>query len=195
MTDWEQCYVEGQTPWNKGLPSPPMKEWVLSNQPAGRALVPGCGLGHDLLMLVEHGVDALGLDISPTAMALAKETHPALADRFVLGDLFATPADWQGSFDFVFEHTCLCALPPDWRPRYEQAVYSLLKPGALLVGVWYINPDMDPGESGPPFGMPVPELDHLFGAPRWQVVQDYVPSTAYDGRTGRERLRVLRKAL
>lgn len=193
MTDWDQLYVAGQTPWNKGLPSPPMQEWVTHHKPSGKALVPGCGLGHDLLMLVENGVDALGLDISPTAVAQAKEAHPAEADRFVLGDLFATPADWQGSFDYVFEHTCLCALPPEWRQRYEQAVHTLLKPGGLLVGVWFIEPEMDPGESGPPFGIPVPELDHLFGAPRWQIIEDYVPSTAYEGRTGRERLRVLRK--
>lgn len=193
MTDWDQLYVEGETPWNKGLPSPPMKQWVTHNKPSGNALVPGCGLGHDLLMLVKHEVDALGLDISETAVARAKETHPAIADRFVLGDLFATPTDWKGSFDYVFEHTCLCALPPEWRTKYEQAVHTLLKPGGLLVGVWYMEPDMEPGESGPPFGISVPELDHLFGAPRWQPVEDYIPTTAFDGRMGRERLRVLKK--
>ena len=193
MTDWEQNYVEGHTPWNKGKASPPMMEWVSQNQPQGRALVPGCGVGHDVVMLVDAGLDAHGLDIAPTAIAMAQAAYPDQANRFVLGDLFATPLEWQGSFDFVFEHTCLCALPPEWRTRYETAAYQLLKTGAQLVGIWFINPEMDPDETGPPFGISVSELSALFDESRWQVIEDRVPEIGYDGRVGRERLRVLRK--
>jgi hypothetical protein len=193
MTDWEQNYVEGHTPWNKGKASPPMMEWVSQNQPQGRALVPGCGVGHDVVMLVDAGLDAHGLDIAPTAIAMAQAAYPDQANRFVLGDLFATPLEWQGSFDFVFEHTCLCALPPEWRTRYETAAYQLLKIGAQLVGIWFINPEMDPDETGPPFGISVSELSVLFDESRWQVIEDRVPEIGYDGRVGRERLRVLRR--
>ncbi len=193
MTDWEQCYIEGHMPWNKGTPSPPMLEWVIHHQPQGSALMPGCGVGHDLAMLVTQGVDATGLDLSPTAIEMAKTTYPALTERFVVGDLFAMPAVWQEHYDFVFEHTCLCALPPDLRADYEKAVYSVLKQGGLLVGIWFINPEMDPGESGPPFGIPTQELDTLFAAPRWEVVEDVVPEVGHGGRVGRERLRTVRK--
>jgi methyl halide transferase len=193
MTDWEQNYVEGHTPWNKGKASPPMMEWVSQNQPQGRALVPGCGVGHDVVMLADVGLDAHGLDIAPTAIAMAQAAYPDQANRFVLGDLFATPLGWQGSFDFVFEHTCLCALPPEWRTRYEAAAYQLLKVGAQLVGIWFINPEMDPDETGPPFGISVSELSALFDESRWQVIEDRVPEIGYDGRVGRERLRVLRR--
>jgi SAM-dependent methyltransferase len=191
MTDWEQNYVEGHTPWNKGKASPPMMEWVSQNQPQGRALVPGCGVGHDVVMLVDAGLDAHGLDIAPTAIAMAQAAYPDQANRFVLGDLFATPLEWQGSFDFVFEHTCLCALPPEWRQRYRDAVAKLLKPGALLIGTWFVNPEMDPGESGPPFGISPEELTALF-AEQFEVVESYTPEAAYPGREGRELLRVLR---
>ena len=193
MTDWEQNYVEGHTPWNKGKASPPMMEWVSQNQPQGRVLVPGCGVGHDVVMLVDAGLDAHGLDIAPTAIAMAQAAYPDQANRFVLGDRFATPLEWQGSFDFVFEHTCLCALPPEWRTRYEAAAYQLLKVGAQLVGIWFINPEMDPDETGPPFGISVSELSVLFDESRWQVIEDRVPEIGYDGRVGRERLRVLRR--
>ena len=193
MTDWEQHYLEGQMPWNKGKPSPPIQEWVIHHQPRGRALVPGCGVGHEVAMLIEQGVDAFGLDLSPTAIEMARAAYPTHSDRFVAGDLFAMPADWQISFDFVFEHTCLCALPPELRSDYEKAVHGVLKPGGLLVGIWFINPDMDPGESGPPFGIPVPELGALFAESRWEIVKDVVPEVGHDGRVGRERLRVLRK--
>jgi SAM-dependent methyltransferase len=193
MTNWEQCYQNGQTPWDKNAPSPPLQEWVQLRRPRGKALVPGCGAGHDVAMLTALGVDALGLDLAPSAIARAIKNYPNLSIHFVLGDLFAKPAEWQSSFDYVIEHTCLCALPPTMRIDYEKAVHDLLRPGGLLAGIWFINPEMDPSETGPPFGIAVEELDTLFPSSRWQVIEDEQPSTGYPGRVGRERLRVLRK--
>lgn len=186
ITDWNQAYQENFTPWDKGLPSPPLVEWLASHTLAGRVLVPGCGVGHDVAHLVSRGIDAHGLDIAPAAVARAKERYPQLADRFVCSDLF----EFQGQYDAIVEHTCLCALPPEWRTKYREAVASLLKPGGLLVGVFFINPEMDPGESGPPFGISPEELAALF-APRFQVLESEVPAAAFPGREGRECLRVL----
>lgn len=195
MTDWESCYLEGTTPWDKGAPSPPLSWWLQEHKGglAGKALVPGCGIGHDVAHLIQHGLDAHGVDLSPTAVDRARAAYPQWADRFHLGDLFALPSDWAGSFDFVVEHTCLCALPPEWRAAYAGTVFSLLKPGGYLAGVWFINPEMDPGENGPPFGISTEELDRLFPDGPWEIVMDEVPPVAYEGREGRERVRVLRK--
>lgn len=195
MTDWENCYLEKNTPWDKGAASPPLSAWVQRKKLEGRALVPGCGIGHDVVMLAEAGLDACGADLAATAVRRARETYPEHASRFHLRDLFSLPEDpeWGGTFDFVFEHTCLCALPPLLRADYARAVHALLKPGGLLVGVWFIQPEMDPGEDGPPFGIPVEELDALFPASQWRVEEDFVPAEAYAGREGRERLRTLRK--
>jgi SAM-dependent methyltransferase len=187
ITDWNQAYQENFTPWDKGLPSPPLVEWVAGNTLSGRVLVPGCGVGHDVAHLVSCGIDAQGLDIAPTAVARAKESYPQLAERFVCADLF----EFRGQYDAIVEHTCLCALPPEWRAKYLDAVASLLKPGGLLVGVFFINPEMDPGETGPPFGISPDELTALFGE-RFQVVESQAPTAAYPGREGRECLRVLR---
>jgi methyl halide transferase len=193
MTDWEQCYLDEATPWDKGAPSPPLAAWVDGRRLGGRALVPGCGLGHDLALLADTGLEVTGLDVAATAVERARAAYPQLAACFVLGDLFAPPAEWGGRFDWIFEHTCLCALPPERRGDYEQAVARLLRPGGRLVGVWFIEPEMDPGESGPPFALPVAELDALFPASRWRVLDDAVPDAAYPGRHGRERLRVLER--
>ena len=187
ITDWNQAYQDNFTPWDKGLPSPPLVEWVAKNQLSGRVLVPGCGVGHDVAHLVSLGIDAYGLDIAPAAVARAKEHYPELAERFVCADLF----EFRGEYDAIVEHTCLCALPPEWRTKYRDAVASLLKPGGLLVAVFFINPEMDPGETGPPFGISPDELAELF-TPRFQVVESHVPAAAYPGREGRESLRVLR---
>lgn len=186
VTDWNQAYQENFTPWDKGQPSPPLVEWVASHNLSGRVLVPGCGVGHDVAHLVSLGIDAYGLDIAPAAVARAKEHYPQLAERFACADLF----EFRGQYDVIVEHTCLCALPPEWRAKYRDAVASLLKPGGLLVGVFFINPEMDPGETGPPFGISPDELTALF-APRFQVLENHVPATAYPGREGRECLRVL----
>jgi len=187
ITDWNQAYQENFTPWDKGLPAPPLVEWLASHTLSGRVLAPGCGLGHDVAYLVSLGIDAYGLDIAPAAVARAKEHYPQLAERFVCADLF----ELRGQYDAIVEHTCLCALPPEWRVKYRDAVASLLKPGGLLVGVFFINPEMDPGETGPPFGISMDELTALF-AEHFQVVNSRAPKTAYPGREGRECLRVLR---
>ena len=68
----------------------------------------------------------------------------------------------------------------------------MLRRGGVLIGVWYINPDLDPGHEGPPFPLSVPDLTALFAA-GYEIVEDYVPDVAFPKRTGRERVRVLRR--
>ena len=78
ITDWNQAYQDNFTPWDKGLPSPPLVEWLASNKLTGRVLVPGCGVGHDVAHLVSRGIDAHGLDIAPAAVARARDHYPQL---------------------------------------------------------------------------------------------------------------------
>lgn len=188
ITDWDQAYQADFTPWDKGVPSPPLVEWFGKNSLSGRVLVPGCGVGHDVAHLLSLGLDAVGLDISPTAIARAQARYPEHAAQFVNADLFI----FEGRFDAVVEHTCLCALPPELRTQYRDAVAALLKPGGLLVGVFFLNPQMDPGETGPPFGIGTDELTALFGE-QFELVESYVPQAAFPGREGREWVRVMRR--
>ncbi len=189
--NWEQLYQEGSTHWDRGHPSPPLRQYLSDKELAGRVIVIGCGRGHDVAHLAERGVDVTGLDIAPTAIADAKARYPHLEDRFHVADLFDLPADFCGSFDVVVEHTCLSGLPPELRKSYRAGVDALLKEGGHVVGVWFINPDLDPGETGPPFPLPVSALDALFED--YEISDDYVPDAAFEGREGRERLRVLKK--
>lgn len=169
-----------------------MKAYLERGFTKGKALVPGCGRGHEVALAVALGLDATGLDIAPTAVAEARARYPELAGRFVCGDLFDPPADFRGAFDVVLEHTCMSGLPPELRASYRRGIDLTLRPGGLLVGVWFIDPDLDPGETGPPFPFPVAELTALF-ADGYEIVEDYVPELAFPGREGRERIRVLRR--
>ena len=194
MTDWEACYQEGNTPWDKGHPAPLLDE-LARNRPdifKGRVLVPGCGLGHDARWLVEQDCEVTGLDIAPSAVARAKEHDPSGRVRFVQGNLFDLPADLRGAFDMVWEHTCLSAMPPELRPSYAAGMVSALKPGGCIVGVFYMNPDMDPGEMGPPFGLSVDELIAMWAAVGMVPEEHWVPNVAYEGREGRERFMILK---
>lgn len=189
---WENRYITGETPWERGGPSPPLVQWLSRNKLAGRVLVPGCGRGHDVSALAAAGCDVTGLDVAPTAVRDAKGRHPSLAGRFVVGNLFDLPAELRGAFDAVVEHTCLSGLHPSLREKYRQGVLDALRPGGLLAGVWFINPALDPGETGPPFAISLPELDQLFGG-EFEVIEDYTPDAAYPGREGRERVRVMKR--
>ena len=191
--NWEAMYQKGEAFWNKGAPSPPMKQYLERHLVRGRALIPGCGLGHEVALAVEHGLDATGLDIAPTGIANARAAYPKLTEHFVVGDLFNPPVELRGAFDVVLEHTCMSALPPRLRADYRRGIDLTLRPGGLLIGVWYINPDLDPGEEGPPFPFSVADLTALF-ADGYEIVDDYVPDVAFPGRESRERLRVLRRA-
>ena len=84
-----------------------MRQYLERHPVSGRALVPGCGRGHEVALALEHGLDATGLDIAPTGIAEARIQYPKIAERFVVGDLFDPPAEMRGAFDVVLEHTCI----------------------------------------------------------------------------------------
>ena len=187
--DWDEKYRKGETFWDKGVASLPLREYLRKHPLKGKALVPGCGRGHEVALGVEFGLDAIGLDIAPTAIEEARKSYPELAERFVLGSLFDPPPSMRGAFDVVLEHTCMSALPPSMRADYRRGIDLVLKRGGLLVGVWYINPDLEPGEEGPPYPFRVEPLTELFRE-GYEIVDDYVPAVAFEGR---ERLRVLKR--
>lgn len=187
--DWEARYQNADTPWERGEAAPPLVEWLARNEIAGRILVPGCGRGHDVRALARGGAEIVGLDIAASAVARAKSHPPVAAERFLVGDLFALPADFFGAFDAVFEHTCFCAIDPSRREAYVDAVASALRPHGQLLAVFYLDPDS--GE-GPPFGVTMAELDALFGS-RFRTVESYVPTAAFSGREGRELVRRLQR--
>ena len=146
--DWDEMYQNGEVPWDKGAPSPAMKQYLERHSMRGRALVPGCGRGHEVALAVEYGLDATGLDIAPTAVAGALTRYPHLEKRFVTGSLFDPPEELRGAFDVVLEHTCMSALPPTLRADYRRGIDLTLRCGGLLIGVWFINPALDPGKEG-----------------------------------------------
>ena len=212
---WQRCYVNGDAYWDHGEPSPGLVDFLKKNRRApGKTLVPGCGFGHDCRELARHGFQVTGLDISARAVAEAKRLVgrdarsvsrrgpsmdsgggkpgglPALQRRnlrFLHGDFLNLSARYRGRYDWLFEHTCFCAIDPALRDRYVVAAAAALKRGGYLLGVFYnIQP-----KSGPPFGTTREELLERF-RPHFRLLSSTVPRS-YPNRAGKELLMLWRK--
>lgn len=189
-TDWEDHYRRGEMPWEKGAPSPGLVDYLAKDPVHGRVLVPGCGLGHDVRALARTADEVVGIDIAPSAVATAGTFPSSGRERYELQDLFALPESWRGTFDWVWEHTCFCAIPLARRPAYVDAIFDALRPGGHLLAIFYLDPGNSSRDEGPPFEVSIAELDRLF-LPKFTLVREWLPERAYLGREGREWMRVL----
>ncbi len=195
-TEWDAIYARGEDRWDIGGPSPPLVAVLGRGEvaPPGRALVPGCGHGHDARLLAARGFEAVGVDFAPRAVREARRGAAAAAVRgvrFERLDLFRLPASYESAFDLVFEQTCFCAVHPGRRDAYARAVHRALRPGGLLLGLFYCIP---PGE-GPPFGTTPAEVRHRFvGSGLFSLEKARVPAESVPPRQGMEWLAFLRKA-
>jgi len=160
---WQRAWEEGRTPWDAGG-SPPILEQLVDDDalPTGRALVPGCGSGYDVLTLARHpDRSVLGIDLSP----IAQDRFAALRDaaglpreraRVAVADFFADRLS-EEPLDLVWDYTFLCALEPEARPAWAARMDEILAPGGELVTLIFpVHPKpLNPG--GPPYPM-TPEL-------------------------------------
>lgn len=189
MNDWEERYQRGETPWERGYAAPALIDFLFREKIGGKILVPGCGLGHDVRALSQQGAEAIGLDWAPSAIQRAQSFSKVGRESYVQEDLFQLPNTWNGQFDWIFEHTCFCAIPVDKRPDYVQVACRILKKSGSFFGIFFLNPD---AEKGPPFSVTREELDALFLL-HFELQEEWVPSVNYPGREGRELVQIFKK--
>ncbi len=142
---WEQRYLAKDTPWDMAGTPPPLKTYLQSSPPPASVLIPGCGSGYEVQTFHEAGWQPQAIDFAATAVAQAQTFLGPLSELVTQADFFNSPD--LGPFDFVYENTFLCALPPDWRRDYARRVHALLKPHGSLIGLFYYGTDAE----GPPF--------------------------------------------
>lgn len=159
---WETKYQAKESRWDLGIATPPLVTFFQSGQApqSGKIIVLGCGQGHDAIFLAKRGFDVVGVDFAPAAIASARQLAQAegVEINFVQKDIFELLPDFQASFDYLFEHTCFCAIPPEKRREYAQLSALLLKPEGLFYGLFFTH--RRPG--GPPFGSSATELKQIF---------------------------------
>jgi SAM-dependent methyltransferase len=190
-TDWEEQYQKGDTPWDKGAPSPGLVDFLATEPLRGRVLVPGCGAGHDVRAIAHSAKEVVGVDVAPSAIELARGFLRVGGERYELANLFDLPASMRGSSDWVWEHTCFCAIEPALRPAYVAAVAGALRLGGGLLAIFYLDPGNDDPSAGPPYGVSRDDLNMLFAA-HFDLEREWLPARAYPGREGREWMQLLR---
>jgi SAM-dependent methyltransferase len=146
--DWDKHYVDGQAPWDSGVPS---KELIRVLETGAikpcRAGELGCGTGTNSIYLASRGFDVTGFDISPTGLAQARQkaVEANATVRFVEADLCRFTLD-VAPFDFVFDRGCYHAARRIDQPGIVNTLKRLTRSGSrflLLTG--NANEKCEPG--------------------------------------------------
>lgn len=155
---WTERYEAGNTGWNIGYPSTPLKDYI-DQLPSKdlRILVPGAGNAYEAGYLWEQGFSNVHvLDISKhplDAFAMKFPTFPK--SQIHHEDFF----NHEGVYDVILEQTFFCALDPKHRESYAKKMPELLGKEGTLAGVMF---DFPLTEKGPPFGGSIENYKALF---------------------------------
>lgn len=145
---WTERYKNGQTGWDIGYVSTPLKEYIDQIEDKElKILIPGAGNAYEAEYLFEHGFTKVTvIDISAMPLEALKSRIPEkFHENLIQVDFF----EFEGQFDLIIEQTFFSAINPSLRHRYAEHMLSLLKPGGKLVGVLF---DAALFEDHPPFG-------------------------------------------
>ena len=135
---WEETYRltdPGDLPWNAGMADSDLRDSLeaLQLQP-GKAYELGCGPGNDAAYLAEEGWKVTAVDISPSAIKLARETAAKAGVegkiQFVTADVLALPG--KGDAVLVVDRGCFHTLPSETWHDYVKVVSGLLRKGGIL---------------------------------------------------------------
>jgi SAM-dependent methyltransferase len=145
---WDTQYREGNTGWDIGRVSAPLKEYFdqLTDKSVS-ILIPGAGNGYEAEYLNKLGfTDVTVVDISPTVINQFKERIANFPENKIINTDFF---ELTGQFDLVIEQTFFCAIVPSLRSKYAKKVAGLLKPTGKLAGLMF---DAPLNTDHPPYG-------------------------------------------
>ncbi|KAG5226286.1 thiol methyltransferase [Salix suchowensis] len=175
---WESCWEQGLTPWDLGRPTPIILHLHQTGAlPKGRALVPGCGSGYDVVAMACSERYVVGLDVSHTAVEKAIESFTFLKEDFFT---------WQPPelFDLIFDYTFFCAIEPEMRSRWACRVQEMLKPDGELITLMFPISDH---AGGPPYKVSVSDYEEVLHPMGFKAVTIADNELAIGARKGREK--------
>ncbi len=123
-------------PWDDGVANPNLVEFCERNHingEGGKALIIGCGYGHDAEYLAGIEFQVTAFDLSPSAIAEAKLRFPNSSVNYQVEDLFNLPNSKIGAHPFVVESYTLQALSRELVSKAIRAIASLVEPDGLLL--------------------------------------------------------------
>ena len=159
--DWERHYEEKDLRWDLDEVAPPfVRLWEERKFSPCKAIVPGCGAGHEVMFLAKQGFNVTALDYTHGAIKLIKSTFEEnnYSGEVLQQDFFTLGRQHDETFELMLEHTFFCAISPDMRQAYVETANRILKPGGSLIGLFYeTNKD-----GGPPFNTRQEDIEEYF---------------------------------
>ncbi len=115
-------------PWDIGRPQPTFLDLATAGEIRGRVLDVGCGTGEHALMAAGLGLDATGVDTSPTAIEAAKAKAQArgLSVRFQVWDALQLAALGE-QFDTVLDSGLFHVFDDSARARYVESLKAVTR--------------------------------------------------------------------
>ena len=191
---WEQVYQAEEARWDLGGPSMVLQAALGLGLLAGysRVFVPGCGKGHDALLLAEEGHRVVACDFAASAVeSVRSEARARSLDVDVRQcSIFDFAEEPAASFDSVYEYTCFCAIDPALRDQYVDLVTHLVRPGGRMIFMAFPleNRELPP----PPHGLSL-ELLHGHFDESWTWIFDSESPRSPEPRRGKERIVLLER--
>jgi cyclopropane fatty-acyl-phospholipid synthase-like methyltransferase len=156
----ENEYRNGTAPWETGQPCSEIRRRLAAGDlpRSGTALDLGCGSGVQTLLLAEHGLETVGVDLSTTAIENAKQRaadHPAGARvRFIAGDVTELRGIGE-PFDVLVDRGCYHLARKDHLEAFLDALRRHSRSGSLLLVLAFSAAEP------PEFPLPVVTEDEL----------------------------------
>lgn len=157
--NWEKAWLENVTPWDTGTVTKPLSHAINSGtieiRSNSRALVPGCGSGHDCNFLKKSGfLEVVGIDLSQTAIELCKTSYPNAALENVVFECADFFQYHNGKFDFIFDYLFFAALDPEMRIQWAESMARQITPNSGSLFTLMFPVDENNGIlTGPPYNV------------------------------------------
>ncbi len=139
-----------EIPWNIETPPNVLVELLDSGKVKPcKTIDLGCGTGNYAIYLASAGFDVTGIDISPTAIKIAKENakKKGIKCDFLVADVLGNLNDVKEKFDFAYDWELLHHIFPEQRRIYIENVYKILNPGGKYLSVCFSEKDPEFGGS------------------------------------------------
>jgi 2-heptyl-1-hydroxyquinolin-4(1H)-one methyltransferase len=134
--DSAQFGVGARPPWSIGAPQPELAALIEAGKFHGDVLDVGCGEAAISLALAERGQTTVGLDMSPTAIELARAEAAkrgltnATFEVADISSFSAYPPGSEGRFGTIVDSTLFHSIPVEAREGYQQSISRAAAPGA-----------------------------------------------------------------
>jgi SAM-dependent methyltransferase len=119
-------------PWSIGEPQPEIAALIEQGKFHGDVLDVGCGEAAVDLYLAERGFTTVGLDLSPTAIDLARAEaakRGLTTATFEVADISAF-GGYDGRFGTIVDSTLFHSIPVELREGYQQSIVRAAAPDA-----------------------------------------------------------------